>query len=141
MNMPKRVRVIAGTVTSVALAVTAVFALLGPGKQSFETFVRELAAQEAGDVAVRAVTQQMAPTTAELKSIKNLLRDQAIINRYRLCLDTRLAVAEGAARVARCDREAEYQRMLYGLEDCRIAKVATEEDPNSCPVPIEPPQI
>lgn len=134
MNTPQRVGAWAGAVTATALAVAAV---VGPGKQA----VTALIAQEAAAVAVKTVTQQMAPQTAELKSIKDLLRDQSILGQYRLCLDTRYQVAEGPARIARCGGEAEYQRAVYGLEDCRRGKTVAEEDPNTCPFPIAPPAL
>jgi len=130
MNTPQKVGSWAAAVTASVLAIASV---VGPGRSA----ITSLIAQEAGIAAEAAIQQKMAPTTAELKSIKDLLRDQAVLGEYRLCLDTRYQLPEGPARIARCDQESAYLRAMYGLEDCKIAS----EDPLTCPVPIAPPPV
>ncbi len=134
MNTPQKVGSWAAAVTASVLAIASI---VGPGRNA----ITSLIAQEAEIAAEKAVEQKMAPTTYELRSIKDLLRDQAVLAEYRLCLDTRLQLPEGVARIARCDREIEYRRLVYRFTDCTVEKELNEEDPALCPVPIEPPEL
>ncbi len=134
MNTPQKVGSWAVAVTASVLAIASI---VGPGKDT----ITKLIAQEAGKAAEKAVAQQMAPTTYELRSIKDLLRDQAVLAEYRLCLDTRYQLPEGAVRIARCDREIEYRRLIYRFTDCTVDKELKDEDPAVCPVPIAPPEL
>lgn len=113
MNAPQKVSAWAGAIIATVAAIAAV---MGPGAD----FVREVVAQEAA--------RQMAPATAELSSIKDLLRRQEDRAALQECRIYRKEFPTGEVRERRCRRESDHRWRLWRWQDC----VALRGDTTAC---------